>query len=818
MASSGWLGEQFIVQRSNNISYYGNVYISSVSRGNTSVTISGTIRFLSKGTSGYSGYYNYGVQADPDGDGGWVTLLGNNESLKNGNYKDVSFNTTINVSSSATSVSMGIKFCAWYNSAHTSTYWDVTKNWTVSFDPGTQAPSGLSAQFVSCTDTAVTLDVDVGNYGTPASASGRYVEGAVLSSSSYSGTYRYKQASNTSSARLIITNSDSGALTITPNTEYHYGVYANNTSASSSAVASDTFVTLPAYITSVNAVHTGGGVVNIAVAHAAEGSALTVYTEYSWDGETWTAVSDTFNVTVSSRRPIYIRRTSDAGETPIYMLSIAPNNGPQIYGSVSNQAKNLSPVYATFGNYFDGRHYVPRSGVGVDILGDQITITKTSSGSGTWTYVFFLIDATDELIGKEVTISGKFSTSGSFGSGPRLFWMRANETWLSLVDGMEYQATGTDKEFSITGTIPARPTDAVKLGLGLYTNWGTSVSQGAYTVYNNVELKANVKNQLRMSTSGTKTDSGSGSTWVLNKDNGTITMTRTVDTYQGGAVNITTGNVGRWASTPVSDSKLTDDDGGFYAIALQSSVAPTTTYSSAGFISTYYIPYTNGSAGSNVSVGGLYTGTGDTYVAGLVNINSGTHIGAVTLYSQYAAISNATIKVQLQKGISDSLVKAENLIDVTKIGSGTSNGLVYSVSPDGLITINGTATAGGHISMDFTLPSSLQDQIFSAYYIGTITGLSNMNLKNGTSVLTGVGALGATKKGGSYIATSSRISQLNKFDIYYVNGAVVNASFRFFVKAGSLVDPITPPVDTKTRKLKKVYGSVDGRAKLIYEE
>lgn len=531
MASSGWQGEQFLTQRSSNISYYGNLYISSIARSGTNVTINGTIRLTSKGTSGSSGYYNYGVQADPDGSGGWVTLLGNSESLRNGNSKDVGFSTTVsNVSTSATTLSFGVRYCAWHNSAHSSTYWDVTKSWTVSFDPGTQAPSGLSAQFVSCTDTTATLDVDVGNYGTPASASGRYVEGAVLGSSSYGGTYRYAQASNASSARLVITNSSSGTLTITPNTEYHYGVYANNTSASSSAVASDTFITLPAYITGVNAVHTGGGVVNIAVSHAAEGSALTVYTEYSWDGETWTIASDTFNVTISSKRIIYIRRSSDAGVTPTYTLFITPNNGPQIYGSVNNQAKNLSPVYATFGNYFDGRHYLERSNASVDILGDQITITKTSSGSGSWTYIFFLIDSTDELINKEVTLSGKFSTSGSFTSGPRLFWMKSNNVeWLSLVDGMEYQATGADKKFSITGTIPARPSGAGKLGLALYANGSTSSPQGSYTIYNNVELKANVKNIFNYI--GVKSSVG-GLTPSQSAD-GTITVTGTLSSnYQ----------------------------------------------------------------------------------------------------------------------------------------------------------------------------------------------------------------------------------------------------------------------------------------------
>jgi hypothetical protein len=209
-------------------------------------------------------------------------------------------------------------------------------------------------------------------------------------------------------------------------------------------------------------------------------------------------------------------------ETTTVVITNSSAPKARIYGSVNNASKRLAPLYGTFGNYFDGRHYLERSNASVDINGDQVTITKTSSGSSTWTYIFFLIYSIDELINKEVTLSGEFSTSGSFTSGPRLFWMKSdNVDWLSIVNGMAYQSTGTNKKFSITGTISARPSGAGKLGLGLYANGSTSSPQGSYTVYNNVELKANVKNMFNYI--GVKSSVG-GLTPSQSAD-GTITVT-----------------------------------------------------------------------------------------------------------------------------------------------------------------------------------------------------------------------------------------------------------------------------------------------------
>lgn len=366
---------------------------------------------------------------------------------------------------------------------------------------GGSAPTGLAVDLLGFTDTTVRLKGHVDSYGSPASANGRYVEVAVLGSSTYGPPYRYMIENNVNNIDITVDNNSrtwgEDICNITGNTTYHYGVYATNTSLTSSMIAPATFVTLPAYIIDLNAVSTGGGTVNVAVVHGTEGNALTVYTEYSWDGENWTTVSDPFNVTITEPKTIYVRRFSDAGETPVFSKLLVPNNGKALYGSVNSHSKSLSPVYATFGNYFDSRHVLTgrESYVSTDVFGDQITVTKVSSGSGSYNWIAYPIDATDELINKQVTISGEFTTSGNFTSGPRLWWLNsANTNILSgPVASIEY--IGNSGKFSVSGTIPARPSGAGKLALLLYSNIA-SAAQGSYTVYNNVELKANVKNMF----------------------------------------------------------------------------------------------------------------------------------------------------------------------------------------------------------------------------------------------------------------------------------------------------------------------------------
>lgn len=209
---------------------------------------------------------------------------------------------------------------------------------------GNTAPSGLDITITSIQDTSATFAVTLNSYGTPSSTSGRYIEAAILGSTSYGNPYKYNTASNTRSATITVTNSNNGALTITPNTLYRYGAFADNTALSTSMVKG-TFTTLPAYITALYASEAGGNNVDIVVAHGAEGSAASVTTEYSYDQTNWTTASDHFQITLTSPKVIYVRRRSSAGVTPVFSMSLSPYSHPRLYGSVNGSAEELVTLY-----------------------------------------------------------------------------------------------------------------------------------------------------------------------------------------------------------------------------------------------------------------------------------------------------------------------------------------------------------------------------------------------------------------------------------------------------------------------------------------
>ena len=215
---------------------------------------------------------------------------------------------------------------------------------------GAVAPSGLSVSISSIADTGASFSVSLSSYGTPSSADGRYIEASIMGQSTYGGKYRYDIAKNKASSTITVNNSSktnsSNPLTIVPNTQYWYGAYATNTSLSISKVQG-TFVTRPAYITSITAHDVGQGEVYFTVNHAAEGSANTVVTELSYDQKTWQTVSDEFNLSFSEQTTLYVRRSNNSGSTPIFSISVTPSTRVKLYGSVNNQAQEIKKLYGS---------------------------------------------------------------------------------------------------------------------------------------------------------------------------------------------------------------------------------------------------------------------------------------------------------------------------------------------------------------------------------------------------------------------------------------------------------------------------------------
>lgn len=218
---------------------------------------------------------------------------------------------------------------------------------------GAVAPSGLDVSITFIQDTGATMAVTLSSYGTPSSEANRYIEAAIMGQSTYGGQYRYATQKAVTSASITVNNSSntnsSNPLTIVPNTQYWYGAYASNT-VMSTYMVKGTFITLPAYITSVTATDVGSGEMNITVNHASEGSADTAYTEYSYDQTNWTVVSDIFSLTVHTATTIYVRRRNSTGTTPVQMVSIIPATLVKLYGSVNNQAKEIKRLYGSVNN------------------------------------------------------------------------------------------------------------------------------------------------------------------------------------------------------------------------------------------------------------------------------------------------------------------------------------------------------------------------------------------------------------------------------------------------------------------------------------
>lgn len=221
------------------------------------------------------------------------------------------------------------------------------------------APTGLSVSIAEKYPTGAKFNVSVSSYGNPSSASGRYIEAAILNQNTYGATYRFSTASNTSSSAITVNNnSTGGTLTVQPNKEYYYGAYASNTQRNTSKVQG-TFVTLAEAPTlSVNTLGETDVVMNYST--TADGNKYTKSVQYSLDnGSTWTtgatvstgsASSGTFTIsglTDDTSYTLKCRVSTTAGNTNGTDVTFTTLESHKLYGSVAGKTKKIVKLYGS---------------------------------------------------------------------------------------------------------------------------------------------------------------------------------------------------------------------------------------------------------------------------------------------------------------------------------------------------------------------------------------------------------------------------------------------------------------------------------------
>ena len=342
--------------------------------------------------------------------------------------------------------------CPWYSGS-------VNYSGTGYIPSGYSNPTGLSVSIASKTYNSASFNVSVSSYGTPGSANGRYIEAAILNSSSYGNPYRYATASNTTSSKITVNNSSaqgSTAFTITGNTTYHYGAYASNTQRSISTVAG-TFTTLcpplsaltfssQSYRTynTVNAVinwtrQTDGGALTRTLNYRYSTDGGSTYTAWTSAG-TVTATSSSFTVSgipTSKTVTLEAKLTTTAGDSTTKTVTFttktthtAPNFSNFEYADTNSstialtgdnttliQGQSTPVVTVSTNNKATGNDGVAISNYAISFSGNSYTLGYSSSSAVSQTLsapsqngtLALKVSAVDELslstaVSKDVTV------------------------------------------------------------------------------------------------------------------------------------------------------------------------------------------------------------------------------------------------------------------------------------------------------------------------------------------------------------------------------------------------------------------------------
>lgn len=314
----------------------------------------GTSNLFYNHTSG--NYIKATIDGDTNTSGNQLGNKGNNKTLNVGSYYDA-YN-----SSAVTAYNVNHQY-----KSKTFTYDSngsaITKSWSASIKYGSTTmnlsgnfttdsisasytpPSGLEAVVVYPYDTGAEINVLAGSEGIPSGLDSFYITGAILGQDTYGDNYRYATAHGSLDDSVVVNNSSPGtpSFNIVGNTEYYYGVYATNLAADASEVIG-TFVTLPAFITSVNILENGNGKIKVSLAHAAEGNADVIDEEYRIGSGAWNTLPSSGIISIPTpTATVSFRRSNSYGNTPVETITV--NRSHIIYGPVGGTSKRIKKLY-----------------------------------------------------------------------------------------------------------------------------------------------------------------------------------------------------------------------------------------------------------------------------------------------------------------------------------------------------------------------------------------------------------------------------------------------------------------------------------------
>lgn len=380
MASSGWQNEQWVINCNSNVSYYGNIYIKSITHTGTNLRIVGGIALCTRGTSGYRYDWQNNIYANlnstdylvrrSDIGGVYVgTDSYANSGRAGGSYfDDDAFDITFtNVSATATSYELSANFHS-YNI-------NKTLKWTLSIPTGASAPSGASIAYNSCTWNSATATTSVTSTGGAtctydlAVVTGTY-NGAADSITGWVGEGR-KWVSNSGGQTVVsdstYTGSADSPIAIKGLLHYKLGLNVKNSAGNATAFDS-TLRYLPPAPGQFSYAEQGTGTKTYTVNYVGsttnnhstyDAAELTRTVRYKIGSDQWTYVTQTATTTDTVTTftvvvPAGQMATVEAWETyhgmggGTQMITLVNTDSPvSLYGSVNGETKALGPIYGS---------------------------------------------------------------------------------------------------------------------------------------------------------------------------------------------------------------------------------------------------------------------------------------------------------------------------------------------------------------------------------------------------------------------------------------------------------------------------------------